>query len=872
MAVRLDPTLSGRHLGPYALGAEIGSGGMGKVYRAYDTRLERWVAIKEIHDETSGDRLAQERLRREARAAARLSHPAVVQIHDILEGADGLAIVMELVEGEPLAAWLREAERPVAARLALAKEIASGLAAAHEAGIIHRDLKAENVLVTDEGHAKVLDFGLAKKAGKESLESQLTGHHVLVGTIRSMSPEQALGGELDSRSDLFALGVLLYEMFGGASPFAAESSVETLTRICTARQEPLAELVPELPIGLSELVDRLLEKDREQRPASAREVVAELSRIEQTVVLALATGEAAALARGPSAALPGGERGGPPGQSSALHPARRRWLAAALAGALALLGAGGWLLLGRSSLPPLFVAVPPVATPGDAADPRLPLLAASTRAALLRGLASLSGVAAIAVEGAEASKGSPAAVARAEAVGELLRSRIACQGQSCRVELERLRGADGSVVWASAFEIAPDDLFAAASATVAQLRRGYGDRPLRPGASELVVASEDYQRFLSVQRRFLSQPRSASLAELEEELEGILASSPRFLDGWLLAADVARFRYADSRDAEDLKRAFAHVAAARRIAPEDPQPLFALFDVAVTGEQLDQAEAALAELERLEPGDPRVLAQRGVLLERQGKPREGLALLRRAAERHPSWRRLYSLAGMELRQGEIVAARSHLDELLDRFPTSYQGRALLAQLELLNGSAEKAAELYAGISAEAPGVVPLSNLGLAQFLLGRYREARESFEKALALEPSNPFTALNLADAIWMLGERSEAEKHYTMVVGLTERAAEGDWQTATTRAQALAHLGKKREAVAAAQAALRLAADNPQTAYEASLVYALVGDDSSALANAERALRNGVEGRWFELPWFDRLRQSGELPALLAQVAKRSS
>ena len=234
----------GERIGPYHLESPIGSGGMGTVWRAWDERLRRHVAVKQV----LRGKVAQgrERLRREARAAARLSHPAIVHVYDFLEGDDADWIVMELVRGETLRQRLdREGRLAVGRALELGREIAGGLAEAHAQGILHRDLKAANIMVTASGHARILDFGLAKRLQEDGHETAgfdqtLSIPGMVLGTCFAMSPEQVLGSDLDARSDLFSLGSLLYEALTGNSPFCAEDAQATLSRgallsISTAR-------------------------------------------------------------------------------------------------------------------------------------------------------------------------------------------------------------------------------------------------------------------------------------------------------------------------------------------------------------------------------------------------------------------------------------------------------------------------------------------------------------------------------------------------------------------------------------------------------------------------------------------------------------
>lgn len=251
---------------------------MGTVWRAWDERLKRWVALKQIRaDKTL--RHGRERLWREARAAARLNHPSIVHVYDILEGTDGDWIVMELVEGKTVRRLLDEETVLSPARaVRICREITEGLAEAHAQGVLHRDLKASNVIVADSGRAKILDFGLAKEIPREGEALELTlsvpGH--VLGTCYAMSPEQVLGRPLDERSDLFSLGALLYEMLTGVAPFRAESPALSLARVVELRLRPLQRSHPEIPPAVCELVDWLLQKEPLVRPRSAAEVLAAL--------------------------------------------------------------------------------------------------------------------------------------------------------------------------------------------------------------------------------------------------------------------------------------------------------------------------------------------------------------------------------------------------------------------------------------------------------------------------------------------------------------------------------------------------------------------------------------------------------------------
>ena len=266
-----------KKIGAYRVISRIAIGGMGEVLLGHDDGLDRPVAIKRIRAEVAEDSVRRRRFQREARLAAKLDHSAIVRVYDLDRDGAIESIVMEYAPGKTLRFLLKMGPFPVRYALCLAIEIADGLAHAHERGVLHRDLKTENVLVTEDAHAKILDFGIAKWLLAE--DEALTHSSALLGTCRAMSPEQAFGHELDHRSDLFSFGILLYELLAGVSPFETVNDLVTLKRISGDPHKPLLELDPQIPAELAELVDRLLEKDKNKRPRDAEAVRDQLVRI-----------------------------------------------------------------------------------------------------------------------------------------------------------------------------------------------------------------------------------------------------------------------------------------------------------------------------------------------------------------------------------------------------------------------------------------------------------------------------------------------------------------------------------------------------------------------------------------------------------------
>ncbi len=490
--------LVGHSFGSYEIVAAIGAGGMGEVYLAQDTRLGRQVALKLLPSYFTMDEDRVRRFQQEARAASALNHPNIITIHEIGQVEERHFIAIEFIDGETLRAPLSRSRLSLRTTLDVAIQVASALVAAHKAGIVHRDIKPENIMVRrDDGIVKVLDFGLVKlteKPAERIADSAAptrmlvkTDAGVVMGTVSYMSPEQARGLNVDARTDIWSLGVLLYEMLAGRLPFAGETASDVIASILTTEPPPLTRLAPEAPAELERIMSKTLAKDREERYQTAKDLLIDLKRLKQRLDLdaeiertsiqepgsaiaglTTSSGQAAVDTVNHSAALTGSRSNIAPPTSSAeyiVSEVKRHKVAAfvALAAlAIALAAAYAYYSRSPSRLPPItsVVVLPFANTSGD---PEIEYLSDGISESLMNSLSQLPQLKVIARSSSFTYKGKnadPQEVAKALGVEAILTGRVTKRGDSLVISTELMDARDRTQIWGEQYDRKMSDLLA----------------------------------------------------------------------------------------------------------------------------------------------------------------------------------------------------------------------------------------------------------------------------------------------------------------------------------------------------------------------------------------------------------------------------
>jgi serine/threonine-protein kinase len=825
---------------------------MGDVYEAFDDQLQRTVAIKGLrHDRVSAER--RERLRREALSAARLSHPAITHVYEIVAEADADWIVMEFVHGTSLAEAIKLGPLSAGTAASIGAEIAEALAEAHAHGIVHRDIKTENILLLPSGHVKILDFGLAKWTGVAGAEGdRITTDSLVVGTSRAMSPEQALGKDLDSRSDIFSVGSLLYELVSGKPAFSGATVMETMHKVAQVQYDPLVVTARGVGRAMAAIVERCLARDPSQRYQSADDLARDLHLV--------------------AAGATGGAVSAPESRPGIFAGRARRLVGTAVVVALAVaLGVAvklGWFAGAR----PLTVAVLPVESP--AADDVARLASVAIEDAVVTSLARLKNV--IVVSGrdvrAVSSQGKRVPeIARELGVRELVETSLTPgqPGQPVRVGLQRLEGPTGRVTWSEQLEVGTDDLMLLQDRIVTALGDAYRGVPTsgHPGSQDVTPAA--LKVYLQAKSRLDSGKYSKDCKEEMALLQTAIIEAPRFLAPVITLAWRYRYLHELYRRPADGDRCLALAKRARELAPDHPWVLELEVWLALDRRDNDAALEKVRAWIASRPGDSTAWQIMAVVLDRIGRHNQAQAAFGRSLALLPSWITFYYLGQSCEDRGDFDRAREAIRRALEISPENSNCLGLLAEVEMYAGNNAEGERLYRDLLARRGTRLDRIHLGNCLYYQNKLAEAASLYQQAADQDRTDYLALANLADTQLAMGQTELARASYAEALRLCEvEYAQGLRRRALleTRARCLAQLGRGPEAFLAIQEALADYPDNPATMFMAALVAAVAGDTNAGLAWTEMALAAHAPVVWFTGPEFAHLAQDPRFRALTSR------
>jgi tetratricopeptide (TPR) repeat protein len=826
---------AGASVGPYQILRQLGAGGMGVVWLAEDTRLNRKVALKTVKTADDDTTEGRQRLMREARAAAALNHPHIATVHDVLDVEGKVIVVFEYVEGDTLAARLLRAPMPVAEAIEVAWQLADALTAAHSQGVIHRDLKPSNVVLGPDGRAKVLDFGIARlvPAGADMAQSVPGTVGVgLVGTPGYAAPEQYLSRNVDGRADLYALGVIIYEMICGKRPFPGHDPVSLATWVL---RDEAPRLAPDsgawVPPRLQSLVARMLDRDPGKRPASGDDVLVELSPLRDSESSPLARRTVRLRRRMPVGALVAA--------------------GVVLAAVTALVLGVGWNARQLGPAAPVVAVLPLANMSGDASND---YLGAGLAESLITSLASAPRVTVLsrgAVEEIRQQNPDRTSFVRALDANYLVTGSVHAIADRLRVTLN-LERPDASVAWGETVEGATGDLFDLQKRLATLLGNAIADQTPAGERAEPAAASTSsgpaqiayWKGRTLLDRRDLTGNIQGAL----KEFENAVAADPTFAIGFAGLAEAQWAMYVQTNDKQWAQRAVESTQTAVKLEPDRPSVLYTAAQTHYRGGQYDQALQAVERALALQPTYEDAIRLHATVLVRQGRVDEGLAEFNRVAAIRPNSVTLHTDMGMALYGASRYAeALSAFEKAIAISPSSAAGLARAGAASQMLGDNAKALDFYEKANAIQPRAETFSSMGTIYYSLGDYAKASASYEGAVLIRPLGAITHRNLGDAYARLGRRADALRAYRQAVTL----AEGEVSVSPGDARAIARLavyqakagddGAARRSLASAE---KLAPLDGQVQLRAAVVHALAGRGEPALDAIARAIKGGIAPR----------------------------
>jgi serine/threonine protein kinase/tetratricopeptide (TPR) repeat protein len=851
-------SLSGTLIGRFRIGERLGKGGMGEVYLAQDTKLKRLVALKRLAPQLRADSGYRRRFLEEAERASRFSDSHVAALYDVLEESSEIFLVMEYVEGENLRQRLR---RPISLQefFDIATQCGEGLAAAHARGIVHCDIKPENIMLTAAGQVKILDFGVAKHLPRSDQSSTVDRSGTLAGTPAYMSPEVLLERAPDGRADVFSLGVVFYEALTGHHPFLASSFVATSDRIRKETPTAIRIFNPNVPEGLEALVFKAMAKDPRQRYAGASELLADLQLLKTGMPLRIET----------------------PAQGKKHRDIKRATIAALLAMlivAVALLKRtqiSGWLS-GQPSASPIHLAVLPFTATGNEAgtkafsDGLTEILAAKLTQLSSRyplEVVSASEVRAESITTAEQAR-------KGFGVNLVLEGSLQESGGRVRVTYGLVDAKTMRQLHADAITAESDDVFAVQDKVVENVvtmlglqLEGNEQAALLSHGTQEPAAYDFYLRGRGYLQDYHKPENVTSAIAL---FTRALERDPKYALAFAGLGEAYWAKYDATYDPQWLSKSMTACERSVALDANLASGYSCLGTVYTSRGRYEEAVQQFQHAVQLDPTSEDGYRGLASAYEKLGKPLEAEKTYQLAIQMRPQyWAGYQWLGSFYAHKARYADAAHQLSQAIALAPDDPHGYRNLGGVYILMGDYKKAIESLRRAIDLSPTSEAYSNLGIALFDLRRFEESVAANEHACTTDSHDYIACGNLARAYyWSPGRRPQARPVYERAIHMAEEAVSinpRDGDPHILMANYSAMLNDRPQALKQLKLALDLSSDDPEYLLTAAIVYNQLGDREAALAWLEKAIARGYSlAEIRAAPEFDNLRDQPRFQQLL--------
>ncbi len=841
---------------------------MGAVYQARDQELDRIIALKVIRPELAANPSILARFKQELILSRNVTHKNVVRIFDLGEAGGTKFITMEYVEGEDLRTVLRRKGKFSAKEaVPVIQQICRALEAAHSEGVIHRDLKPQNVMRDPQGRVVVMDFGLAR-----SLESEgMTQTGALVGTLEYMSPEQALGASLDQRSDLFAVGLIFFELVTGKAPYKADTAIASLMKRTHERAVPASDVDPSIPVSLSAIVGRCLERDPKDRYQCAADLLKELEVWGSDPNLAVSSHVGIA-SSAPATPAPASQASGPRSMQISLNlPSQRAWMWAVVALGVVVLffaipvtrhlvfrpAAESVGSEGVEGIPDLskgkFIAVLPLKVLGDekslgyVADGLVDAL--SAKMFQLQSVQVASSTAVEKITSGVTSKDQPIAkIARALGVNLILQGTVVGSPDKLRITLNLEDVAGNRRLWTQEFSGVPQDLLTLEDQIYNSLVQAL---ELRPSSEEMAKSgvhptenANAYDLYLKGRDALRGTQGSRDIESAVRFFENALHDDSGFALAYTGLADADLRLYKSSKDPIDAEKAVAAAQKAASLNPNLPEVHLSLGSVYNATGKSTEAVGELKKALALASNSDEAYRRLGDAYRAGGHKPEALTAYQSAVNANPYyWSNHNTLGGAYFQFGDSEKALQEYQKVSELAPDNPIGYQNTGAVYFRLGKWNDSITAYQKSLSIQPDATTYSDIGTAYFFLKRYDDSIKVFEKAVDLSPKDEQVMGNLADAYRAAGRKDQAGTTYDKAIQLAFRQLQVNPKLASVTGDLALYYAKKGDgghALEYIRQARSLDREDLQLLYFQAQIYALTNHQQDALTALRQAFQKG--------------------------------